>query len=243
MRLLLHQFRTEQRLFWRSRELAFFTFLFPIVVFVLLGSVYDDERSRYLLAGMLGYGAVATAFAGLAIVVVIRREQGILKRLRATPLPPWAYFAGILASTAAVYALEAAALVLLGKLLFGIPIPRRVLSLLAVLLLGTGSFAALGLAATGLVRSAEGSSAVINAIFLPGTFVSGAFFSPTSFPRFLEIIAAVLPTSHFIQAVRRVVLDGQEIWEQGTAVAVIAAWGVGGALAAVRGFRWEPREG
>ena len=239
----MHQFRTEQRLFWRSRELAFFTFLFPIVVFVLLGSVYDDEGSRYLLAGMLGYGAVATAFAGLAIVVVIRREQGILKRLRATPLPPWAYFAGILASTAAVYALEAAALVLLGKLLFGIPIPRRVLSLLAVLLLGTVTFAALGLAATGLVRSAEGSSAVINAIFLPGTFVSGAFFSPTSFPRFVEIIATVLPTSHFIHAVRRVVLDGQEIWEQGTAVAVIAAWGVGGALAAVRGFRWEPREG
>ena len=239
----MHQFRTEQRLFWRSRELAFFTFLFPIVVFVLLGSVYDDEGSRYLLAGMLGYGLVATAFAGLAIVVVIRREQGILKRLRATPLPPWAYFAGILASTAAVYALEAAALVALAKLLFGIPIPRRVLSLLAVLLLGTVTFAALGLAATGLVRSAEGSSAVINAIFLPGTFVSGAFFSPTSFPRFLEIIAAVLPTSHFIQAVRRVVLDGQEIWEQGTAVAVIAAWGVGGALAAVRGFRWEPREG
>ena len=97
MRLFRHELRGEQRLFWRSRELAFFTFLLPMVFFVLLGSVYGDDRIEsegnvravnYLLAGMLGYGVVATAFAGLAIMLVIRRESGVLKRLRATPLPP-----------------------------------------------------------------------------------------------------------------------------------------------------------
>ena len=73
MRLFVHQLRGEQRLFWRSRELAFFTFLFPILLLVLLGSVYGDDRikkehnvkaSAYLLAGILGYGVAATAFAG-----------------------------------------------------------------------------------------------------------------------------------------------------------------------------------
>ena len=99
--LFLHQLRGEQRLYWRSRELAFFTFLFPVLIFVLLGSVYGNDRiksehvkgSAYLLAGILGYGVAATAFAGLSIMLVIRREGGILKRLRATPLPPWAYLA------------------------------------------------------------------------------------------------------------------------------------------------------
>src|ERR1041384_3007974 len=123
MRLLAHQLRGEQQLFWRSRELAFFTFLLPILFFVLLGSVYGKDRiehfkgSRYLLAGLLGYGVVATAFAGLAISLVVRRESGVLKRLRATPLPPAAYVAGVLGSTLFVYALESVALIVLGRAL------------------------------------------------------------------------------------------------------------------------------
>ena len=108
MSVLLHQFLAEQRLYWRSRELAFFTFIFPLLIYVLLGSVYGDDPvegegvtgSAYLLAGVLGYGAAATAFAGLAILVVIRRETGILKRLRGTPLPAWAYVLAALAAQA-----------------------------------------------------------------------------------------------------------------------------------------------
>src|SRR6266516_2124279 len=109
MRLLAHQLRGEQLLFWRSRELAFFTFLLPIIFFVLLGSVYGKDTienakgSRYLLAGMLGYGVAATAFAGLAITLVVRRESGVLKRLRATPLPAWTYVLAVLGSTLFIY--------------------------------------------------------------------------------------------------------------------------------------------
>ena len=156
MNLALHHFRTEQRLYWRSRELAFFTFLLPIIFFVLLGSVYGNDEidgvdgSAYLLAGILGYGVVATAFAGLAIITVIRREEGVLKRLRGTPLPAWAYLAAVIASTLFVYAIEAVALVVLGRALFDVPFPDRWLSLVLTLLLGGLAFAALGLGLTGV---------------------------------------------------------------------------------------------
>jgi ABC-2 type transport system permease protein len=103
-------------------------------------------------------------------------------------------------------------------------------------------FAALAVGLSGLVRSAEGSSAVVNAIYLPLSFVSGAFFSPESFPDFLHAIASVLPLIYFIELVRDVMLHGQELWEEPTAVAVVAAWGAAGLVAAVRFFRWEPRE-
>jgi ABC-2 type transport system permease protein len=79
----------------RSKELAFFTFMLPLLLFVLLGGTYGNDKingvrgANFLEAGMLGYGLVSTAFAGLAIFMVIRRETGILKRVRATPLPPW----------------------------------------------------------------------------------------------------------------------------------------------------------
>ena len=96
MRLLRHQLAGEQRIFWRNREGAFFVFLFPIVFLLLLGSVYDGTIDGYrasdlLLVGLLGYGAANTAFAGLAILLVIRRESGLLKRIRATPLPAPTY--------------------------------------------------------------------------------------------------------------------------------------------------------
>jgi ABC-2 type transport system permease protein len=249
LRLLAHQLRGEQQLFWRSRELAFFTFLLPILFFVLLGSVYGKDTidnvkgSHYLLAGMLGYGVVATAFAGLAISLVVRRESGVLKRLRATPLTPFAYVGGVLGSTLFVYGLEAAALVVLGRLLFGVPLPDRWFSLVLTLLLGAVAFAAMALALTGVIRTAEGSSAVVNAIYLPTSFISGSFFSAHSFPRFVRAIAEVLPLTHFNRIVRNVLLHHHEIWSQPGAVGVVAAWGAAGAILALRGFRWEPTEG
>jgi ABC-2 type transport system permease protein len=248
MSLALRHFRTEQLLYWRSRELAFFTFALPIVFFVLLGSVYGDDEidgirgSNYLLAGILGYGVSATAFAGLAIMTVIRREDGVLKRLRGTPLPPWAFVAAVIASTLLVYAIEAVALVALGRVLFDIPFPDRWLSLVLTLLLGGLAFAALGLGLTGAIRSAEGSSAVVNAIYLPMAFISGSFFSATAFPPVVEAIADVLPLTYFIELTRDVLLKNEDISSNGTAVAVIAAWGVAGAIAAMRWFRWEPQE-
>jgi ABC-2 type transport system permease protein len=248
MRLFLHELKAQQRLFWRSRELAFFTFLLPVLLFFLLGSVYGDDDvegvrgADYLLAGMLGYGAISTAFAGLAILLVIRREQGILKRLRATPLPASTYLAAVLGSIVLVFALEAVLMIAIGRLAFDTTLPERPVSLALALLLGAVAFAALGVGLSGLVRSAEGASAVVNAIYLPVSFISGAFFSPSSFPGVLEAIAAVLPLMYFIELVRDVMLHERELWSEATAVAVVAAWGTVGLVAALRYFRWEPKE-
>ena len=248
MRLFLHQFKAEQRLFWRSRELAFFTFLLPIIFLFLLGYAYGDEEIdgvrgyNFLLAGMLGYGVAATS-SGLAIVLVLRREAGTLKRLRATPLPPGTYIAAALGSIIFVFLIEAAVLVALARVFFDVPVPDRIVSLAAAIVFGAGAFAALGVALTTVIRSADGASAVINGIFLPLTFISGSFFSPDSFPSVLQAVAEALPLKHFIVLVRDIVLEGEEIWAFPSELAVVAAWGIAGTIAAARGFSWEPREG
>ncbi len=250
MRLLVHQLRNEQRLYWRSRELAFFTFLFPILIFVLLGSVYGNDKiskehlkgSHYLLAGMLGYGLASTAFAGLAIILVIRRESAVMKRLRGTPLPAWAYVAAMLISTIAVFAVEVVVLLVLANVLFDVPFPSKIFSLVLALTLGACAFAAMGIGLTTVIRSAEGSSAVVNAVYLPMAFIAGSFWSPHAYPRFLEVIADVLPLTYFIRMVRDIVLHDAQIWDEGTAVAVVAAWGAVGLFFALRRFRWEPQD-
>jgi ABC-2 type transport system permease protein len=248
VRIFLHELRYQQLTFWRSREAAIFIFIFPLLLFLLLGSVYTGKiygvpAPEALLAGLLGYGCANTAFAGLAIQLVVRREAGILKRLRATPLPPPTYIAALLTSTLIVFVLQVVALFVLGRLLHHTPLPHAFGSLLLAVVIGALVFAAIGVASAALIRSAEGSSAVVNFILLPMAFLTGAFGPTLHYPRVLRAIGDVLPLKYFVDIVNSVYLHGHAIWTKGGALAVLAAWGVAGLIVAALKFRWEPREG
>jgi ABC-2 type transport system permease protein len=247
-RLFVHQLRAEQLLFWRSREAALFIFLFPLLLFVLLGSVYTGKiygvpAPQALLAGLIGYGCANTAFAGLAITLVLRREQAILKRLRATPLPAPTYIAALLVSTLLVFALQTIALLVLGRVFYHTPFPTAVGSLVLAVILGSAVFAALGVATSSLIRSGEGSSAVVNFILLPMAFLTGSFGPTRHYPAFLRAIGDVLPLKYFVDLVNAIYLHNHAFWSKPLAIGVLAAWGAGGLLVAVFKFRWEPRDG
>ena len=246
MRLFFHQLRAEQLQFWRSREAAIFIFVFPPLLFLLLGSVYNGTISGHparevLLAGMLGYGAANTAFAGLGVILVVRRESGLLKRIRTTPLPAPTYLAATLTSILLVFALQAILLFALGRVLYGTHLPGRIGSFALVLLFGAAAFAALGLAAAALIRSAEGSSAVLNTVLLPMAFLSGSFGPRERYPAVLRAIGDVLPLMYFLDLVNGVYLHDRGPWHHGTAAGILAAWGVVGVVIAVWRFSWEPR--
>src|SRR5205823_12765481 len=187
-----------------------------------------------VLAGLIGYGCANTAFAGLAIQVVLRRENGILKRLRSTPLPPATYISALLASTLIVFGLQTIALFLLGRAFYGTPFPPDLGSLVATIVFGAAVFAALGTATASVIRSAEGSSAVVNFILLPMAFLSGAFGPTKKYPHVLRAIGDVLPLKYFIEVVKAIYLGGHEVWAKPGALGVLAAWTVGGLLVASR---------
>ena len=139
MRLFVHELRNQQRLFWRNRESAVFVFIFPPMLFLLLGAVYGGKIEGFraadvLLVGLIGYGCANTAFAGLAITLVIRRESGVLKRMRATPLPPATYLAAFLASTLLVFVLQMLLTIALGVTLYGATGPENRLGMIPVVL-------------------------------------------------------------------------------------------------------------
>jgi ABC-2 type transport system permease protein len=245
VRLFLHQLRAEQLVFWRSREASLFIFLFPLLLFLLLGSVYSGKiygvpAPQALLAGLVGYGCANTAFAGLAIQLVIRREGGILKRLRATPLPASTYVAALLASTLVVFALQTIVLFLMGRVLYGTPLPHAIGSLVLAVVFGAAAFAAIGVAAASLIRSAEGSSAVVNFILLPMAFLTGSFGPTRHYPSFLRAIGDVLPLKYFIEIMNAVYLRNDALWTKPAAIAVLAGWGATGLVVAALKFRWEP---
>lgn len=251
MTTLLHQLRFEQLMFWRSREAAVFIFIFPILLYLLLSSVYSEEieiggvdvpSADVLLAGLFGYGAANTAFGGLAIFLVGRREMGVLKRLRSTPLPPATYFAAVLLSTLVVFALEAVALLVLGKLVFDASAPANWLGFVGAVILGVACFAGLGVGAAALIRSAEGVSAAVNVVLLPMAFLSGSFGPTRDYPGFLQTIADALPLTHFLEIVNGVYLEGDSLFAHPGALGVVGAWGAGGLVIAFTRFSWMPRE-
>lgn len=247
MRLFLHELRMQQKLFWRNRESAVFVFVFPPMLFLLLGAVYSGTIEGYpaadaLLVGLIGYGCANTAFAGLAITLVIRRESGVLKRLRGTPLPPATYLAATLASTLAVFLLQTAVTLLLGFTLYGAHQPRSWAGLVGAVLLGVAAFAGMGVGATALIRSSEGASAVVNLVVLPMAFLSGSFGGTRGYPQVLRVVADVLPLTYLIELLRDVYLRGEALWADPKQIAIVSAWGLVGLAIAWRRFGWEPRE-
>jgi ABC-2 type transport system permease protein len=244
---LVHQLRFEQKIFWRSREAAVFIFVFPLLLYALLGTVYGDDIDGVpavdvLLAGLFGYGAANTAFAGLAIILVTRREAGVLKRLRATPLAPTTYLAAVLLSTLVTFALQSVSLLLLGGLAFDASMPENPLGFAGAIVLGVACFAGLGVGAASLIRSAEGVSAVVNVVVLPMAFLSGSFGPTQEFPAALQAIADVLPLTYFLRIVDGVYLEGDSLFADPAALAIVLAWGAAGLAIALRRFGWMPRE-
>ena len=150
----------------------------------------------------------------------------------------------VIGSTLLVIGLEAVIQLLIGRFLIDADLPQSPGAFVFTLLLGTVAFAALGLALTGLVKSAEGSSAIVNAIYLPMVFISGVFWSTESMPAFLRAIADVLPLTYLLELMRaRLPRGGRPLGRHSGPLPWSSAWGLLGVLLALRMFRWEPREG
>lgn len=242
--MIWRQFVLELKLFWRNRASFFFGFLLPLLLLLFFGALNDGSTVQghayidFFLPGMLGFTVIATALSNLAIGLPILRDRLILKRLRATPLPTSVFLAGKLLLAAVVIVLESAVMLAVGKLLFGLHLPRDLASLFLLLAIGAVVFSAIGFAVAGLIPNGDAASAIVNAIYLPMVLLGGAFFPVNGLPGFLKAIGAVLPLTHFITLLRGLFLDGQGLAAHPRALLVLAAWFAISALVALRTFRW-----
>ena len=239
--LLWRQLRFERRLFWRNPSAAFFNFLLPLALLLLVASVFADDQDELevLIPGIAGMSIMATTFSALAFNVTFLREQGILKRMRGTPLPPLHYFGGLLGSAVANAVVQVVLVVVIGNLAYGVDWPKDVLELVVFTALGVVAFGALGIAFANAIPNFDSAAAYVNAVFIPAIFISGVFYSADTLPPVLEAVAEVLPLKHVVDGLYDAIVDGRGLGHELTALAVVAAWGAAGIALAVRGFRWE----
>ncbi|MGP4111413.1 ABC transporter permease [Streptomyces sp. 4N509B] len=246
--LVAHQIRYEQLTFWRNPQSAFFTFVFPVVVVTVFGAVMDgDSRSdyffgltalQYYVGTIAALSVLGACYSQLAIVLSGRRQSGILKRVRATPLPAGAYVAGLLAHCVMVSLVDVALILGVGRL-YGVPLPdaAQLPALVVTLVTGAASFCSLGVGVAALVRNAEAAPAVVQFVLFPLVFVSGTYLPIHS--EVLNGVADVLPVRPFNEALLAALArDAGPAWRE---LAVLALWGGVGALVAARFFRWDPR--
>ena len=251
--LVWQQFRYQNKVFWRTPIAAFFTIVFPLMLLVLFTAIFGNDEieglgittAQYFTPGLAVFAAVSATYTNLAIGTAIARDNGILKRIRGTPIPPWAYIAGRVASSVYLAFLAMALMMAAGVVFYGVQIIARTLpAALLTFVVGVSCFAALGMLVAAISPNGDATPAITNATLLPVAFISNIFFPIENPPRWMEIAGDFFPLKAFAEAFRDAfdpTLTGPQFhWPQ---IGYLALWGVVAGLLAIRFFRWEPSSG
>jgi ABC-2 type transport system permease protein len=241
--LAWRQYRLERRLFWRNPSAAFFNFLLPLLFLAFFGAILHGKQKdlNVIVPGIAGMSVMSTTFTALAFNMTFLREQGVLKRIRGTPMPGISYLLGIAGNAVTNTALQIGIITVAGRIFFGTGWPRDWVELIVFVTAGVVCFASLGVAFSHAIPNFDSAPAYVNAVFLPVIFVSGVFYDAANAPGFLKGIAEALPLKHLIDGLSGAMVKGTGIGHNISALGVIAAWGALGIALAIRGFSWEQR--
>jgi ABC-2 type transport system permease protein len=256
-RLLVAQVVAQSKVFLRIPVALFFTVALPLIIVVLFNLIFGEggeatietetgpwSIQQFYVSALAAFELVSATFTNLANMIPDRRQDGVMKRWRGTPLPPAIYLSGFVGA-GLIIALAGFALIIgIGFAFYNLEIELAKVPALAVaFVVGTLAFSALGVATAGLIRSQEAAPAVTNAIILPMAFISNTFIAAdvSSMPRWLDVLSQALPLRPFVESVQAAFNPTVEPpGFLGGNLAVVALWGIGGVVLAARTFKWEP---
>lgn len=248
----------EVKQFFRQREQVIFTFSFPALILVLLGSIFSDNyqgttvtSGQVFAASMAGAGIVATSFINLGVGVAQDRDDGTLKRLRGAPVPASAYFIGKVILVAVASIAEVILLLAVGMAFYDVQLPGdtgRWLTFAWVFVLGTISCSLLGIVISAIARTAQSAGAVTQLPFVALQFLSGVYIPVSVVPDWMLNVGSFFPIKWIAQGFRSVFLpdsmsayEAAGSWEPGMTALVLAAWCVIGVVLCLMTFRWTSR--
>jgi ABC-2 type transport system permease protein len=190
---------------------------------------------------MASFAVISACYTNIAMTVTFQRDAGILKRVDGTPLPAAVYFAARVLHALLVAVLLVVITAAFGRLAYQASVPTGItlVRFLVMLVIGSGSFCALGFAITTAIPNADAAPAIVNATILPLLFISGVFIPlGTNAPSWIVWVARIFPVRHFALGLQAGFVGTSFDWVD---VGIVAAWGAAGLLIAVRRFSWEPR--
>ena len=253
LKLALRQIKYENTAFWRNPPAAFFTFIFPLIFLVLFNAIFGDDEipiesgavsgSNFYIPSILALSVISASYTNLAMTLTDSRDSGILKKIRGTPLSPWAFMVGKILFTTFVSLLLVVIVLICGVLFYNVSLPNdSLIVFITALLIGTITFSCLGIAITTVIRNADAAPAIVNASILPLFFISDIFIPQTLAPQWIKTLADIFPVKPFVVTLQssfnpfdtRVVFETQDL-------ATMGIWFLVGLIISLRYFSWEPR--
>jgi ABC-type multidrug transport system permease subunit len=199
------------------------------------GSRYID----FLLPGLMGMNLMGGGLFGVGFVLVDMRVRKLFKRLLATPMNRSDFLIAIFVSRTLFLIPEMFALLLVGRLVFGVPINGDPLTLALIILIGSAAFDGIGLLLASRTEKTETISGLLNLVMMPMYLLSGTFFSSKRFPDAAQPFIQALPLTQLNDALREVMLEGNSLTAVAWRLAILLAWALGTFALALRWFRWR----
>jgi ABC-2 type transport system permease protein len=248
--LVLHQLRFDVIAALRNRRTVFLSIALPVLLLVVLTGLYADsdrvtvigqtvDAQRAFVPGIMALAVLTSSFMSLLMTVAGQREAGVLKRRRATPVPPIALILGRALTATGISIVAVVVMLVIADAGYDIsPPPGFELPMLLGVVCGSLCFAACGYAVAGLVTSPESAGPIVQVILLPLQLISGVYFPASGLPDWLHTVASIFPLVHITEALQHGMLPHPSIpWGD---LGVMAIWFVGAAAIAIKTFRWLP---
>jgi ABC-2 type transport system permease protein len=236
---------TELKLFLREPLALFFTLVFPPLLFVILGSIPSFHEPHSELGGlrivdlylpiMVALSIAMLALNALPQVLATYRERGVLRRMATTPVQPHRVLAAQLVLYLGVILATVVILLAIGRVGFGIALPKQSAAFALSFLLSVLAMFAVGLLVAALAPSGRGAGAIGTVLFFPMLFFAGLWLPRAAMPAVLRRIGDFTPLGAGVQALQDAAVGS---WPQPLHLAVMAGWAIVAGLAAVKLFRW-----
>jgi ABC-2 type transport system permease protein len=256
----LSRVKIELLQFYREKESMIFIFAFPVVMMVIFASAFGNSpnfieikgagisAAQYYVTSMIATGVMLTSFQAMAISIAIERDDGTLKMLRGTPMPPMAYFIGKVGQVLVTTVVQIVLLLTIARLAYSVALPGTMelwVRLAWLAALGSAAGTTLGIAFSSVPRTGRTASAVVTPVVLILQFISGVYFPYGQLPSWMHALASVFPLKWMAQGMRSVFLpswfvqqEPSDSYQLGLGAVVLAVWLVVGLLVATRTFRW-----
>jgi ABC-2 type transport system permease protein len=250
--LVARQVRYEQLTFWLNPIGALLTIGFSVVFIVIflstsghstIGYLAHINLGQYYLPAFATYGVMAACFNILAIQLVNRREMGLLKRLRLSPLPTWMLMDALIVNAMIVALMGVALLLVVGWLGYGVSGPVHWAPFVVTLLVAMVCYSALGVGISTLVPNQDSAGPIVSLSFFILVALSGLWF-PITPGSGLATFADYFPIRHLIDALVASFTGqpGTPVWPWRD-LGVMLIWGAGGIAVGLRRWTWSPKRG
>lgn len=196
----------------------------------------------FILPGQLGFSLLSTGVFGTAFVFFNLRQTLVIKRFFATPVRRSSIILGECLARIGFALLGAIFIILVGHFFFHFTLIHGVITILNMILLsviGLIVFMGFGFVVSGIAKSESTIPPISNIITLPQFLLSGTFFSIDNFPSWLQPISRALPLTYLNDAMRQVAFEGAGLWDVKLQISIMALWGIGIYVLAVKVFKWE----